>query len=124
MILADTSIWIDHLRNGNATLAELLRAGEILSHRFVTGEVALGSLRQRDTVLDGLAKLPQAMVASDREVLRFIDQHRLFGLGIGYIDVHLLAAVRLTPDTQLWTFDKRLRAAANRFSLHADLPFQ
>ena len=121
MILVDSSVWVDHLRGGDSLLAELLNRGQVLAHPFVIGELALGSLRQRDVVLDALRVLPQAIVASDEEVMGFIDQHRLFGLGIGYVDVHLLAATRLTPDAALWTRDKRLGAVALRLAVAADL---
>ena len=117
MILVDTSVWIDHLRAGEAALAERLKAGQVLTHPFVIGELALGNLRGRETVLGALQDLPQASVASDREVLHFIERHALFGIGIGYIDAHLLAAVRLTPGSALWTHDKRLAAAAEKLGL-------
>ena len=117
MILVDTSVWVDHLRAGDRTLAGLLDSGSVLSHAFVIGELALGDLRQRDLVLATLQDLPQASVATDREVLRFIGQHTLFGLG--YVDAHLLAAVRLTADAALWTRDKRLLGVAERLGLAA-----
>jgi predicted nucleic acid-binding protein len=119
VILVDTSIWVDHLRTGRPGLAELLDAGLVLIHPFVIGELALGSLRQRDRVLSTLQNLPQAVVASDREVLHFIKQHALFGLGIGYVDAHLLASVRLTASGGLWTGDKRLSGVAERLGLAA-----
>jgi predicted nucleic acid-binding protein len=112
MILADTSIWIDHLRARDAMLAKLLGAGLILMHPFVMGELALGALRERNTVLRELAELPQARVAFDDEVLRFIEMRKLFGRGLGYVDTHLLAAARLTDGAVLWTRDKRLHLAA------------
>lgn len=117
MILADTSVWIDHLRLGNGRLGQLLGAGQVLTHPYVVGELALGSLKNRRTLLNALQDLPQAPVATDAEVLRFIETNALFGLGIGYIDTHLLAAVRLSPGTLLWTRDKRLLAASNRLGL-------
>jgi predicted nucleic acid-binding protein len=119
VILVDTSVWIEHLRVGDKTLAGLLDAGSVLAHAFVIGEVALGDLRRRDLVLATLRDLPQAGVASDAEVLHFIGRHRLFGLGIGYVDAHLLAAVRLTAGAALWTRDKRLRSVAQRLGLTA-----
>lgn len=122
MILVDTSVWIDHLRKGEPTLMRLLEGGGVLAHPFVTGELALGSLRQRDVILAALQDLPQAVVAGDGEVRCFIDRNALFGLGIGYVDVHLLASVRLTPGVSLWTRDKRLHAVAERFALAAKLP--
>ena len=122
MILADTSVWVDHLRAGNKTLVALLDAGMVLAHPFVIGELALGNLRQREIVLSALADLPRASVATDAEVLRFIDHHALPGRGIGYIDAHLLAAVKLTAGTELWTNDKRLHAAAVQLGLAITLP--
>lgn len=111
MILVDTSIWIDHLREGDAALSRLLDGARVLGHPFVLGELALGRLRQRELVLGALAELPQAVLASDDEVLRFINAAGLAGSGIGYVDAHLLAAVRLTAGASLWTRDKRLAAA-------------
>ena len=121
MILADTSVWIDHLRKGEPALADLLLRSQMLTHPFILGELALGSLKHRETVLGALANLPQAAVATDAEVLRTIDRWKLFGTGIGYIDAHLLAATALTPGTELWTRDKRLREVAERLGLHAGL---
>ena len=122
MNLADTSVWIDHLRSDDKTLARLLDAGMILIHPFIIGEVALGNLRQRDVILDAMRNLPRTAVATDEEVLHMISRDTLFGLGIGYIDAHLLAAVRLTSGSSLWTRDKRLRAVAERLRLAASLP--
>jgi predicted nucleic acid-binding protein len=120
VILVDTSIWVDHLRRGHSTLAVLLDRGMILGHPWVRGELALGRLAQRQEVLTLLGQLPHATVATDDEVLSFIEDHELFGLGIGYVDAQLLAATRLTPDARLWTADKRLAAAADRLNVHAD----
>ena len=117
MILVDTSVWVDHLRAGDQVLAGLLEAGKVLAHPFVIGELALGSLRQRDLVLSALQDLPQANVATDREVLYFVDWHRLFGLDVGYVDAHLLASVSLTAGAGLWTRDRRLGRAADRLGL-------
>lgn len=117
MILVDTSVWVDHLRQGDVELARLLEAGRVLTHRFVIGELALGSLQNRISILAALQALPQATVASDVEMLHFIDGHALFGKGIGYIDAHLLAATLLFPGTLLWTRDKRLLAEGIRLGL-------
>lgn len=119
MILIDTSVWIDHLRIGDSTLAGLLERGAALTHPFVIGELALGNLRQRELVLRMLSRLPGASVATDAEVLRFIDRHALIGRGVGYVDVHLLAAVKLTAGSQLWTFDKRLNDVAIQMGMSA-----
>lgn len=121
MILVDTSIWVEHLRSNNATLAALLGTGSVLAHPFVIGELALGVLQQRKVVLGALRNLPSATVATDDEVLRFIEDESLAGLGIGYIDAHLLAAARLTPGASLWTRDKRLAVVAGRLSLAAQV---
>jgi predicted nucleic acid-binding protein len=117
VILVDSSVWVDHLRRGDAMLSRLLEHGQVLAHPFVTGELALGSLKKRAIILAALQALPQAVIAHDEEVLRFIDQHTLYSLGIGYIDAHLLASARLTTDGLLWTRDKRLHAAAERLGL-------
>jgi predicted nucleic acid-binding protein len=121
VILADTSVWIDHLRKGVPDLAGLLQNGQVLTHPFVIGELALGHLKQRAAILGALQNLPLATVAHADEVLNVIDLWALFGLGIGYIDAHLLAAVPLSPGTLLWTRDKRLRAIAERLGFHANL---
>lgn len=120
MILVDTSVWIDHFRHNDTTLFQSLDRQQILSHPFVIGELALGSLRQRDIILEALRGLPSALVAREEEVHAFIERHSLFGIGIGYIDAHLLAATLLTSGAQLWTRDKRLRSAAARLGVDAD----
>jgi predicted nucleic acid-binding protein len=119
VILVDTSVWIDHLRKGESRLRFLLNSGQVLSHPFVTGELAMGSFRQRDVLLKELRDLPQANVAHEDEVLGLVFARALFGLGIGYIDAHLLAAVRLTPGTSLWTRDRRLLEIATGLNLAA-----
>lgn len=119
MILVDTSVWVDHLRTGDAILARLLEAGSVLAHGFVIGELAMGNLRRRDEILALLRDLPAATMAADDEALRFIERRRLMGSGIGYIDAHLLASAALTPDTRLWTRDRRLDGVARRLNLQA-----
>ncbi len=107
MIVADTSVWIEHLRSGRTERANRLLSGKIWTHPFVIGEIALGQLHQHRVVLQALRRLAQSFVATDEEALHFIDSNALFGVGIGYVDVHLLAALRLTPGARLWTNDKR-----------------
>ena len=121
MTLVDTSVWIDHLRHGDVELTRLLNTGQVLTHQFVIGELALGSLQNRNIVLTTLQNLPHATVASDEEVLHFIESHGLFGTGIGYIDAHLLAAVRLSSGAWLWTRDKQLLAESVRLGLCVNL---
>jgi predicted nucleic acid-binding protein len=120
-MLVDTSVWIDHFRRDDAVLAGLLDSGRVLAHPFVIGELALGALKRRNIILSALRDLPAAIVASDDEVLAFIAAHALFGRGVGYIDAHLMASARLTPNASLWTRDKRLRAVADGLSLSAKL---
>ena len=107
MILVDTSVWVEHLRRGLPRLATLLQEGEVLIHPWVIGELACGNLRNRADVLELLQGLPAAVVASDSEVLLLIERDQLMGRGIGYVDAHLLASVKLSH-CQLWTQDRRL----------------
>ncbi|MEZ5787685.1 MAG: type II toxin-antitoxin system VapC family toxin [Xanthobacteraceae bacterium] len=120
MILVDTSVWVDHLRMGDDALAGFLNQGFVLIHPFVLGEIALGSLRQRELILGTLSELPEATVATDAEVLTFINHQALLGRGIGYIDAHLLAAVRLTAGAKLWTRDTRLHRVAEFLDIAAE----
>jgi hypothetical protein len=117
VILVDSSVWVDHLHNSSAVLTDLLAAGQILVHPYVIGEIAMGNLRDRDRHLTDLYDLPWATVATDDEVLTLVSRHRLFGVGLGYIDAHLLASTRLTSGTALWTRDRRLLAVAERLDL-------
>jgi len=119
VILVDTSVWVDHLRANDGRLVALLQAGQVLSHPFVIGEIALGHLKQRQAVLGDLANLPQAIVARNDEVLHFVDRNGLAGTGLGYVDAHLLASARLLAGTAILTRDKRLHEAAARLNLAA-----
>jgi hypothetical protein len=119
MVLADTSIWIDHFRRGDVRLARLLDRGDVVMHPFVIGELALGSAPKMAAVMDDLHDLPKAPMANNDEVLKFIADRKLSGSGIGYIDAHLLAAAALGPDTFVWTRDKRLRIVAQSLTLAA-----
>jgi len=121
VILVDSSVWIDHLRKLDSGLADLLNRGQVLGHPFVTGELACGNLRGRETVLSLMQNLPAAPVASDEEALAFIERRGLAGRGIGHVDAHLLCSVTLDGTAQFWTRDRRLDAVAEylhlRFSL-------
>jgi predicted nucleic acid-binding protein len=121
MILADTSIWVDHFRGSDRRLAKFLDRGNVVMHPFVVGELLLGKVRKITEMIDDLNALPRATVASTGEVLEFIAERRLPGSGIGYVDAHLLAATALTSETAIWTRDKRLLAAARLLSLAADI---
>jgi predicted nucleic acid-binding protein len=121
MILADTSIWVDHFRRGDLRLSRFLDRGEIVMHPFVIGELALGFVPKIAEMMEDLRTLPEAMVANSDEILEFIARRKLSGSGVGYVDAHLLAAAALAPETFVWTRDKRLHAAAQSLSLAADI---
>jgi predicted nucleic acid-binding protein len=117
VILVDTSVWIDHLRSGELSLAAALEAGRVMMHPFVLGELACGNLANRSEVLELLGNLPAAPTATDPEAVNFIERRSLMGRGVGYIDVHLLASITLSGDGRLWTRDRRLAAAATDLEL-------
>lgn len=116
MILVDTSIWVDHLRKGNSRLVTLLEDMEVLTHPFVLGEIALGHAGQRRGTLDLLGHLPSAEVATHDEVLSMIDSRHLAGLGVGWVDAHLLASALLS-NAPLWSLDRKLVAAGKLLDL-------
>jgi len=120
MILADTSVWIDHIRRNDLRMRALLEERSILMHPHVLGEIALGNLRNRAEVLEFLQGLPQLIVADDAEVLLLIDRQALEGSGIGYVDAHLLASIKLVAGSKLWTRDKQLARVAVRMAVAAD----
>jgi predicted nucleic acid-binding protein len=121
LILADTSIWIDHFRSGNKEMRKLLSEGQIVIHPAIIVELALGSLRERTKTLALLDLLPQVQLAHLSEVRRIIEVRRLDSLGIGLTDAHLIATIFINPSTLLWTRDRRLRKAAEGFGIHAGL---
>jgi hypothetical protein len=121
MVLADTSVWIDHFRGSERRLAGLLDRGSVVMHPFVVGELLLGKASRITGLIEDLNALPGAAFASTDEVLKFIAERKLPGSGIGYVDAHLLTATALTPETTIWTRDKRLLAAARALSLAADI---
>jgi predicted nucleic acid-binding protein len=121
LILADTSIWVDHLRHGDKEIGERLKRGEIAIHPFIIAELSLGSLKDRANTLALLDQLPQACAARPSEVRLVIEARRLYGLGIGLVDAHLIASVLLSPPTLLWTRDKQLRKATQCLGIDAEL---
>ena len=121
MTLVDTSVWVEHLRRGLPRLASLLQDGEVLIHPWVIGELACGNLRNRSQVLELLQGLPAATVAGDAEVLHLIENDRLMGRGIGYVDAHLLASARLSH-CRLWTQDRRWAAVAQVQGIAVGMP--
>jgi predicted nucleic acid-binding protein len=111
ILLADTSVWIEHFRKGRPQLAAVLAEGLVLMHPFIYGELACGNLKDRSVVLSHLKSLPAAKVATHSETLQLLDRHRLWGLGLGWLDVNLLASALLS-DCLFWTLDKPLARAA------------
>jgi predicted nucleic acid-binding protein len=121
LILADTSVWIDHFRAGNKELQKALNQGQIVIHRFIIAELALGSLKERTQTLAMLDLLPHVQVAHMNELRLVIEARGLYNLGIGLTDAHLVASVFISSSTLLWTRDKRLRKVAEGLGIHADL---
>jgi hypothetical protein len=121
LILADTSVWIDHFRSGNRELRKLLDQGQILIHPFIVAELALGTLRDRASTLALLDLLPKVRVAQISEVRRAIEARRLLSSGIGLVDAHLIASIFIESPTLLWTRDRRLRKVAEGLGIHASL---
>lgn len=113
LILVDTSVWVDHFRTDSPTLRHLLDQDLVICHPLVIGELACGTMKRRSEVLGSLAALPTAPTIEYDELLSFIDTHKLFGQGLGWIDVHLLASTVLESVT-LWTLDQSLRQAARK----------
>jgi len=112
MILVDTAVWIDHLHAAESGLAQLLEIDRVGCHPLVISEIALGSIAQRDVVLDLLADLRQFPTVQHHEIRHLIDRRKLWGRGLSAVDVHLMAAVAVVEGAQLWTKDKRLKAAS------------
>lgn len=116
MVLADTSVWVRHFREGFKDFSGLLEHGGIFMHPFVLGELACGRLNPRKEILDNLGGLQMIEVATEREVLAFIDAHRLMGAGLGYIDMHLLASSKLAG-APIWTLDSALQKSAQSLGI-------
>jgi predicted nucleic acid-binding protein len=117
MILVDTSVWIDHLHAADAALARQLEVDQVVTHPFVIAELAAGSLARRGAVIAALSGLRRLPMAAHAEVMALIKANRLGGRGLGVVDLHLLAACRLSPGVRLWTRDERLSAAAGGLGL-------
>jgi predicted nucleic acid-binding protein len=111
IVLVDISVWVDHLRIGEALLQDLLSTGQVATHPFVIGELACGNLRNRGEVLKLLSELPLVAIASNDEVMHLIEKHDLGGKGLGWVDAHLLASA-LLDHIPLWTRDRKLAAVA------------
>ena len=122
MILADTSVWVDHLRAENAEMSKLLDDVQIAMHPLIVGELALGSLWERKKILAFLDMLPRVRVARLDEVREMVETRSLYSRGIGLIDAHLIASIFLNPPMLLWTKDKRLAGIAESLGIRANLP--
>lgn len=118
MILVDTSIWIDHFRRGRNDLIELLVSERVSCHEFVIGELTCGHLRRRAEILTLMAKLPRLTVTQHDEVLHMLESHRLMGVGLGWIDAHLLASA-LLAGVMFWTLDDKLMRIAEKLGVAA-----
>jgi predicted nucleic acid-binding protein len=117
-VLVDTSVWVAHFRQANEALVSLIERDRVLSHPMVVAEIACGTPpAPREQTLGDLALLGQASQASWAEVMAFIEREKLYGLGCGFVDIALLASTRITPDTKLWTLDKKLMNLAKRFGV-------
>ena len=122
MVLVDSSVWVSFLQSGGEPqLVQLLGLQKVFMHEMVLGEVAMGSKEQRKSALELLPLLPMMQVASHLEVMTLVDKHQLYARGVGYVDVHLLAAVVLQPGVQLWSRDRRLCAAAKQLGVAFEL---
>ena len=117
MILVDTSLWVDHLRNTEKELVIALLEQQVLHHPFVTAELALGSISNRARLIQMLRLLPQMPTVDETELLDYVEKAELAGTGIGMVDAHLLASAAATAGARLWTRDKRLLAQAQRLGL-------
>lgn len=124
LVLVDTVVWADHIDHSDDLLHELLRERRVLMHPFVIGELAMGNLKRRALMLRDLHKLPAVEVATEGEMLRFVEERLLFGRGIGFVDAHLLAAVQLTAGAKLWTRDRRLRVSAEEMGIDFKAPLK
>ena len=112
MILVDTSVWIDHLRESEPELTQMLNANYVLTHPIVIGELACGNLPNRERFLREMELLPVVASRTHDEVRRFVESERIMGRGIGFMDVHLLYSVLNRQDALLWTRDRRLNRVA------------
>lgn len=112
MILVDTSVWIDHLHEAQPALVEVLARDEVVCHTLVIQELALGSIKDRQLLLDSLVQLRVCPLLTQGEILALVDAHHLWGRGLSAVDCHLLGSLLLMPGTRFWTRDQRLRTVA------------
>lgn len=116
MVLVDTSVWVLHLREGNIGLERLLNDGDVICHPFIVGELACGNLKNRSEIFSLLHTLPVATQAEHEDVMQLIENYRLMGKGLGYIDMHLLASALLT-EVPIWTLDRKLNEISTELGI-------
>lgn len=121
LVLADTSVWVDHLRSPDPLMIQISDQERLLTHPYVIGELAMGNLRRRSDFIRGLRRMDHVARAMDTEVTKLVEENRLYGLGISWIDAHLLASTLLVDNVMLWTRDRRLNTVAARFGRAAAL---
>ena len=117
MVLVDSSVWIEHFKNAEIRLLDLLHNNQVLVHEMVIGELMLGTIKQRNLVIALLNDMTSAHVARHQELMHFVSQNNLYEQGIGWVDCHLLASCKITPEATLWTMDKRLAAMAQKLHI-------
>jgi predicted nucleic acid-binding protein len=117
MVLVDTSVWIAHFKSAGNRLQDLLQINSVMVHEMVIGELMLGQILQRDQVVAYLGDMPKVQVAQHDELLAFVSQNKLDEQGIGWVDCHLLASCKITPQATLWTMDKRLASMAHKLQI-------
>ncbi len=116
MVLVDTSVWVSHLRHGNPKLQEMLQEGKVVSHTFIIGELACGNIRNRTEIISLMQSLPMLDSIEHEELLLFIEHNKMMGTGLGFVDVHLMAAAMLAG-IPLWTQDKKLKQACSTLGI-------
>lgn len=118
-ILVDTSVWVDHFRNRNEGLIQLLHRDLVLIHPMILVEIACGTPPSpRLRTLADLGLLTQCYQANMTEVMAFIENEKMYGHGCGLVDLTLLASTLITPGARLWTLDKRLETLARRLNVN------
>lgn len=116
-VLVDTSVWVDHLRQADKTLTQLLNQGQVSIHPMIIGELVCGNLNNRAQLISLWNNLPSVSEANHEEALFCLDTHQLMGRGIGFVDLHLLAATLISANTRLWTKDRRLNVIAQSLNV-------
>ena len=116
MILVDTSVWIDHFHHSDEDLKELLLSNQVCTHPFILGELSCGNISNRKEVLSLLRTLKSIDLVLDEEVFIFIENRKLFGKGLGFIDIHLLVSA-LIHHVPIWTRDKSLKRVAEELGI-------